>query len=590
MWKLIHYLKAYKKESIIGPLFKLLEASFELFVPIVMASIIDTGIKDRDFTHIWRMGGLMILLGLIGLICSLTAQYFAAKAAVGFGTALRKDLFGHINNLSYSEIDTLGTSTLITRMTSDINQIQSGVNMFLRLFLRSPFIVFGAVVMAFTINTPAAFIFVITIPLLAAVVFGIMAISIPIYKKVQQKLDHVLRITRENLNGARVVRSVCRQSHEIDTFEDTNQRLKEIQILVGRISAFLNPVTYIIVNAALIAIVWIGGFQVDDGIITQGEVIALVSYMSQILIELVKLANLIINLTKSLACANRINDIFAEQSSILEPSFTEINTLLKTNSCSENSSNIPKVSFQNVSFSYKGSKEHVLENITFSIMKGETVGIIGGTGSGKTSLINLIPRFYEVTSGQVLIDGVNVKDYSFQQLRSQIGMVPQKSVLFQGTIRDNMKWGNADATDYEIYQALEIAQGKEIVENKTNGLDTMVLQNGGNLSGGQKQRLAIARALVRHPEILILDDSASALDFATDARLRHAIKKTINHTTVFLVSQRASTIKDANHIIVLDDGKMVGYGQHRQLLKNCDVYREICLSQLSEQEVENETK
>lgn len=584
MKKLLRYLRPYRKESTLGPLFKLLEASFELLIPIVMANIIDYGIKSQNSTYIWKMGGLMILLGMIGLICSLTAQFFAAKAAVGFGTLLRKDLFRHINTFSYTEMDTMGTSTLITRMTSDINQIQSGVNQFLRLFLRSPFIVFGAVIMAFTINIPAALVFVIAIPLLTLVIFSIMLISIPIYKKIQKILDTILRITRENLIGARVIRSVCCQNYEIECFEDANNLLKNIQIFVGKISSLLNPATYILVNSALIAIVWIGGFQVNEGIITQGQVIALVSYMSQILIELVKLANLIISLTKTLACANRINDIFSEHTSIIEE--FSIEQKMEFNK----EKNIPNISFNHVSFSYKNSKEHALLDITFSIMKGETVGIIGATGSGKTSLIQLIPRFYDATSGEIFIDGINLKHYTLEELRMQIGIVPQKTVLFEGTIRDNMKWGNETATDYEIYQALEIAQGKEFVVSKPNGLDTLLSQNGSNLSGGQRQRLAIARALVRHPNILILDDSSSALDFATDAKLRHSLKKHTTGTTVLLVSQRASTIKNADHIVVLDDGRIVGYGKHSDLFQTCSIYHEICLSQLSEEEVTNETK
>lgn len=576
MKKLLRYLKNYKKESIIAPLFKMLEASFELFVPLVIAGIIDIGIQNEDMGYIGKMGCILILLGIIGLVCSLTAQYFAAKAAVGFGTALRKDLFAHINSLSYEEIDKTGTSTLVTRMTSDINQIQSGVNLVLRLFLRSPFIVAGAMIMAFTINVKAALVFVVAIPLLAIVVFGIMAVSIPLYKKVQKQLDKVLLITRENLNGVRVIRSVCRQEHEIKSFEDTNASLMRLQVFVGRISAFLNPVTYIIVNAALIAIIWIGGLQVDEGIITQGEVIALVNYMSQILVELIKLANLIINITKSLACANRLNEVFELEPSV-KSTVSEVPSTL--------SSDKVALRFKQVSFAYSGSKEYSLEDIDFSVKKGETLGIIGGTGSGKSTLVNLLPRFYDATKGEILIDNINVKDFPLTALRSKFGIVPQRAVLFKGTIRENIRFGKEDASDEEIIQALKTAQALDFVESKKDGLDSFVEQGGANLSGGQKQRLTIARALVSSPEFLILDDSASALDFATDAALRKALRNNTKNCTVLLVSQRATTIKDADKILVLDDGKAVGFGTHKTLLENCDIYREICLSQLSKEEV-----
>lgn len=578
MYKLLCYLKNYKKETIISPLFKMLEASFELFVPLVMASIIDTGIAAKDTPHILKMGGILILLALIGLVCSLTAQYYAAKASVGFGTELRKALFAHINALSYSEIDTIGTSTLITRITSDINQIQSGVNLVLRLFLRSPFIVIGAMIMAFTVNVKAALVFVVAIPLLAIVVFGIMLACIPLHRNVQKKLDEVLLITRENLTGARVIRSVCRQEHEKDTFEQTNAELVDIQTFVGKISAFLNPVTYVIVNVALIVIIYIGGIEVDNGIITQGQVIALVNYMSQILVELVKLANLIITFTKSLACANRINEIFAKK-----PTVTEISHTINIEK--EISSATPIIEFQNVSFSYAGAKEHALTDISFSIKCGETIGIIGGTGSGKSTLINLIPRFYDVSEGRVLFHGMDVTQYKLEALRTKIGIVPQKAVLFKGTLRDNMKWSDKNASDKTIMQAIRIAQAEDIVASKEEGLDFMIEQGGSNLSGGQKQRFTIARALVRKPEILILDDSASALDFATDARLRKAIRENTTDMTVFIVSQRATTIKDADQIIVLDDGEIAGIGTHTQLLQTCQVYKEICLSQLSNEEV-----
>ncbi len=587
MKKLLCYLKAYRKESIIAPLFKMLEASFELFVPLVVANIVDVGIINKDFGYIAKMGGLLILLGIIGLVCSLTAQYFSAKAAVGFGTALRSDLFAHINSLSYEEIDKTGTSTLITRMTNDINQMQSGVNLVLRLFLRSPFIVFGAMVMAFSINVKAALVFVVAIPLLAVVVFGIMAASIPLYKKVQKQLDKVLLITRENLTGVRVIRSVCRQEHEKENFKETNSTLMGLQVFVGRISAFLNPVTYIIVNSALIAIVWIGALQVDNGIITQGAVIALVNYMSQILVELIKLANLIINITKSLACANRINEVFD-----LEPSVKDMTKDNNTSFQMSSSKNVAAadtdeaVAFHQVSFAYGGSKEYSLENIEFSVKKGETIGIIGGTGSGKSTLVNLLPRFYDVQTGEVLINGRNVKEFSLTDLRQKFGIVPQRAVLFKGTIRENIRFGKEDATDEEIMNALETAQALDFVQKKKDGLDSFVEQGGSNLSGGQKQRLTIARALVANPEFLILDDSASALDFATDAALRKAIRQNTENCTVFLVSQRATTIKDADKILVLDDGQLAGCGTHKELLSSCEVYREICLSQLSKEEVE----
>lgn len=587
MKKLLRYLKAYKKESIIAPLFKMLEASFELFVPLVVANIVDVGILQKDFGYIGKMGALLLLLGIIGLVCSLTAQYFAAKAAVGFGTALRSDLFAHINSLSYEEIDKTGSSTLITRMTSDINQIQSGVNLVLRLFLRSPFIVLGAMLMAFTIDVKAALVFVVAIPLLAVVVFGIMAASIPLYKKVQKGLDKVLLITRENLNGVRVIRSVCRQEHEKEMFRESNDSLMKLQVFVGRISAFLNPVTYIIVNGALIAIIWIGGLQVDSGILTQGAVIALVNYMSQILVELIKLANLIINITKSLACANRISEVFDLEPSIRDNVSEELSENEGTASLTAfpTDNTIPAIAFQDVSFAYGGSKETSLEHISFTVNKGETIGIIGGTGSGKSTLINLLPRFYDVQQGEVLLYGKNVKDLPLASLRKKFGIVPQRAVLFKGTIRDNIRFGKEDASEEEIKKALETAQALDFVNQKQDGLDSFVEQGGTNLSGGQKQRLTIARALVGNPEFLILDDSSSALDFATDAALRRAIRQNTGNCTVFLVSQRAATIKDADKILVLDDGQLAGCGTHDELLASCDVYREICLSQLSKEEV-----
>ena len=581
MKKLLKYLKDYKLESVMGPLFKMLEASFELFVPLVMANIIDTGIKNADQPYIWKMCGMLILLASIGLTCSLTAQYFSAKAAVGFGTALRNDLFRHINSLSYREIDTIGTSTLITRMTSDINQVQSGVNLVLRLFLRSPFIVFGAMIMAFQVNVRAVLIFVVAIPLLSIVVFGILLISMPLYKKVQKQLDRVLLTTRENLLGARVVRAFNRQQDEMKKFDEENSLLVNSQVFVGKISALMNPVTYVIVNGATIILIWTGAWQVEGGIITQGAVVALVNYMSQILVELVKLANLIITISKSLACANRISAVFEETSSIEDKADAAV---LAANA-GDAQEQPAKVEFASMDFAYAGSSENALSQISFQAMRGQTIGIIGGTGSGKSTLVNLIPRFYDATGGRVLVDGVNVKDMPLHALREKIGIVPQKAVLFKGTLRDNIRWGKPDATDEEIYHALEIAQARDFVDSKDEGLDLMIQQGGKNLSGGQKQRLTIARALVRNPEILVLDDSASALDFATDAALRKAIRENTKDMTVFLVSQRATTIKNADQILVLDDGNLVGRGTHKELLDTCEVYREICFSQLSEKEV-----
>ena len=564
-----------------GPLFKMLEASFELFVPLVMANIIDTGIKNADQPYIWKMCGMLILLAAIGLTCSLTAQYFSAKAAVGFGTALRNDLFRHINSLSYREIDTIGTSTLITRMTSDINQVQSGVNLVLRLFLRSPFIVFGAMIMAFQVNVRAALIFVVAIPLLSIVVFGILLISMPLYKKVQKQLDRVLLTTRENLLGARVVRAFNRQQDEMKKFDEENSLLVNSQVFVGKISALMNPVTYVIVNGATVILIWTGAWQVEGGIITQGAVVALVNYMSQILVELVKLANLIITISKSLACANRISAVFEETSSIED----KAGAVVLAANAGDAQEQPAKVEFASMDFAYAGSSENALSQISFRAMRGQTIGIIGGTGSGKSTLVNLIPRFYDATGGRVLVDGVNVKDMPLQALREKIGIVPQKAVLFKGTLRDNIRWGKPNATDEEIYHALEIAQARDFVDSKDEGLDLMIQQGGKNLSGGQKQRLTIARALVRNPEILVLDDSASALDFATDAALRKAIRENTKDMTVFLVSQRATTIKNADQILVLDDGNLVGRGTHKELLDTCEVYREICFSQLSEKEV-----
>lgn len=596
MKKLLVFLKDYKKETVLAPLFKMLEACFELFVPLVMAAVIDKGIGQSDIGYVLKMGLVLVLLGLIGLTCSITAQYFAAKAAVGFAAKLKHSLFSHIQSLSFTEMDTLGTSTMITRMTSDINQVQNGVNMVLRLFLRSPFIVFGAMVMAFTIDVKAALIFVITIPLLSIVVFGIMMITMPLYKKVQAGLDNVLGITRENLTGVRVIRAFHKEEEERVEFEQSNGLLTHMQLFVGKISALTNPVTYIIVNIATVILIYTGAIRVDTGYITQGEVVALVNYMSQILIELVKLANLIITITKALACANRIQSMF-ELSSSMEWKNNNgyLNEAVRNDdSDSEGTEKVKTkfnngalasyaVEFNNVSLTYHGAGDESLSDIDFKVKHGETIGIIGGTGSGKTSLVHLIPRFYDATKGSVKIDGQDVKDYSMEELREKVGMVMQKAVLFQGTIRDNLKWGKADATNEEMNRALEISQSKEFVDSKPKGLDEYIAQGGKNLSGGQRQRLTIARAVVKVPEILILDDSASALDYATDAKLRKAIremgKDNNKVTTVFIVSQRASSIQHADQIVVLDDGKVVGLGKHEELLERCEVYKEIYYSQ-----------
>lgn len=569
MWKLLVYLKEYKKESVLGPLFKLLEASFELLVPLVMASIIDTGIKNGDSRYVFLMGGVLLLLAVVGLAASLTAQYFAAKAAVGFSTKLKHALFAHIESLSYSEVDMLGSTSLITRMTSDVNQVQSGVNLVLRLFLRSPFIVFGAMIMAFTIDVKAALIFVVAIPLLSVVVFGVMLASIPLYRKVQTGLDRVLGITRENLTGARVIRAFRKEQEETEKFEESNEILNKVQMFVGRISALMNPLTYVIINGAVIVLIWTGALRVEAGIITQGAVVALVNYMSQILVELVKLANLIITVTKAIACGNRIQDIFEVKTSLPDDAKEKVRENTGTQI----------VSFEQVGLVYKEASEESLTDISFTAQKGDVIGVIGGTGSGKTSLVNLIPRFYDHTSGQIRIAGEDIRKYPLSQLREKIGVVPQKAVLFYGTIRSNMKWGREDATDEEIWEALETAQAAEFVREKEGGLDALVEQGGKNFSGGQRQRLTIARALVKKPEILILDDSASALDYATDAALRKGIRERLRETTVFIVSQRAASILHADKILVLDDGNMVGSGTHEELLGNCDVYREIYESQ-----------
>ncbi len=569
MKKLLVYLKAYKKETILAPLFKMLEASFELFVPLVIAAIIDTGIENKDVPYIVRMAIVLVALAIVGLTCSLTAQYFSAKAAVGFAAKLKSALFAHIESLSFKEIDTLGTSTLITRMTSDINQVQSGVNLVLRLFLRSPFIVFGAMIMAFTIDVKAALIFVVAIPLLAIVVFGIMLVSIPLFKKVQGALDSVLGITRQNLTGVRVIRAFNKEQSEIENFDEKNAVLTGLQKFVGKISALMNPVTFIIVNGAIATLIWVGALRVDAGILSQGQVVALVNYMSQILVELVKLANLIITVTKAVACGNRIQSVFE-----IKPSMDE-----GSRRYSASSEDGYSVEFKNVNLCYNEGADSSLTGIDFSVRKGETVGIIGGTGSGKSSLVGLIPRFYDATQGQVLVDGVNVNEYSFDELREHVGIVMQKAVLFKGTIRENLKWGKNDATDEELWAAIDAAQAREFVETKDGGLDFEIAQGGKNLSGGQKQRLTIARALVRKPDILILDDSASALDYATDAKLRAAIAALPGNMTVFIVSQRTASIMHADKIIVLDDGKIVGMGTQEELLENCEVYKEIYNSQ-----------
>lgn len=599
MGKLLHYLRAYVKESILGPLFKLLEASFELLVPLVMARIIDDGIKNQDLPFILKMGAVIIGLGLIGLVCSITAQYFAAKAAVGFATALRIDLFKHIQSLSYSEMDTLGTSTLITRMTSDVNQVQSGLNLVLRLFLRSPFIVFGAMVMAFTIDVKAALIFVVTIPLLSIVVFGVMIISIPLYRKVQNRLDNVLLHTRENLSGARVIRAFNKEADEKKHFETANDNLVKEQIFVGKISALMNPLTYVIINIAMVVLIWTGAWQVEGGIITQGAVVALVNYMSQILVELVKLANLIINITKSLACARRIQAVLETESTLVEGSgieaapgavkVSEAAKALEAAKAPGAAAASEAVVFDDVSFAYANASEESLSHLNFSVKRGQTVGIIGGTGSGKTSLVNLIPRFYDATQGTIYINGRDIRQYSFHQLRDHIGIVPQKAVLFKGTVADNLRWGYKDADETRMKEALEAAQALDFVREKQEGLDTMILQGGANLSGGQRQRLTIARALIRKPEILILDDSASALDYATDARLRKAIKQLDEKMTVFIVSQRAASIWHADQIIVLDDGEIAGIGTHDELLEHCGVYQEIYYSQFPKDNKESHT-
>ncbi|MEI3192115.1 MAG: ABC transporter ATP-binding protein [Lachnospiraceae bacterium] len=571
MKKLLVYLKGYEKETVLAPLFKMLEALFELFVPLVMAAVIDVGIGGHDRGYVIRMCLVLIALGVIGLACSITAQYFAAKAATGFSTVLRRELFAHIQSLSYTEMDNLGTSTLITRMTSDINQVQSGVNLVLRLFLRSPFIVFGAMVMAFTVDVKAAMIFVVAIPMLSVVVFGIMIWTMPLYRRVQGALDKVLGLTRENLTGVRVIRAFCLEEQEQTHFREKNERLTDMQKFVGKISGLMNPLTYIIVNGAVVVLLHTGAIRVDQGIITTGAVVALVNYMNQILVELVKLANLIINITKSVACGNRIQSVLEIPSSMKNGSDTNL-------------ARADEVVFDHVGLTYAQAGTESLTDIDFSAKAGQTIGIIGGTGSGKSSLVNLIPRFYDATAGAVKINGKNVKDFDLETLRKMVGIVPQKAVLLKGTIEDNLRWGKKDATEEELWEALETAQAAEFVRERADGLQAKIDQGGKNLSGGQRQRLTIARALVGHPGILILDDSASALDFATDAALRKALREMKGNPIVFIVSQRASSIRHADQIIVLDDGMVAGIGTHQELLENCPVYQEIHYSQFDRKE------
>ena len=577
MKRLMMYLKDYKKESILAPLFKLLEAFFELLVPLVMANIIDYGISNRNMGYIGKMGLLLLLLGVVGLASSITAQFFAAEAAVGFSTQLRQALFDHIEDLSFTDIDKAGTSTMITRMTSDVNQVQSGINMTLRLFLRSPIIVFGAMIMAFTIDVKCALIFVVAIPLLSVVVFGIILSTIPMYKKVQSKLDQVLGITRENLTGVRVIRAFHQEAKEADRFRENNEALSAMQIFVGKISACMNPVTYIIVNGAIIALIYTGAVQVNIGNLSQGEVVAIINYMNQILVELVKLANLIVTMTKALACAERVASVFDIGADAAYVGAQDQKLADKVDKSA------PFLDFKHVSLTYQGAGAPTLQDMNFTVNRGDTVGIIGGTGSGKTSLVNLIPGFYPATEGEILLEGRDIRTMSDEELRGRIGVVPQKAVLFKGTIRSNLQWGKPDATEEEMWKALELAQASEVVDGKPGKLDATVAQNGKNFSGGQRQRLTIARALVRNPEILILDDSASALDYATDAKLRAAIRTLEDKTTTFIVSQRASTIRHADKIIVLDDGEIAGMGTHDELLKDCTVYQEIYYSQYPEQ-------
>ncbi len=573
MKRLLNYLKPHLLITIMAPLFKMLEATFELFVPLVVAQMIDVGIAQGDSPYLWKMGGLLILLGVVGFSFSLTAQYFAAKSAVSAGMAMRSDLFAHINTFSYQEIDTIGTSTLINRMTNDVNQVQNGLNMFLRIFLRSPFVVFGAMIMAFTVDVKAAVPFVVTIPALLIVVFAILVASMPLYQNVQKQLDRVLLSTRENLLGIRVVRAFARQKEEMGRFRQETDGLYKKQVFVGKTSALLNPLTYVIINLGIIAVLYFGGRQVNAGDLTQGQVIALINYMSQILTELVKLANLVILLSRALASLARVNAVFD-----VEPAIPDTGRVAIAAAATPDPS-VPAVAFENVGFTYAGSRQETLHGISFTAMPGETIGIIGGTGSGKSTLASLIPRFYDCTSGTIRLFGQDVKTLRPSSIRSHVSIVPQKATIFSGTLKKNMQWGKRDATDQEIYRALDIAQAREFVEDKQEGLELMIRQGGSNLSGGQKQRLTIARALVGQPDVLILDDSASALDFATDARLRKAIKESTETMTVFIISQRVSAIRNADHILVLDDGSPVGYGTHRELLRSNHIYQEICASQ-----------
>ena len=596
MQRLLAYLGKYKLYSVLAPLFKCLEACFELFVPLVVADMIDIGIREGSISYILGRGGLLIALGLIGLACSITAQWFAARVAVKTGTAIRNDLFSHILGMSYSELDTIGSSTLLTRLTSDINQVQNGVNMFLRLFMRSPFIVFGAMIMAFSVDIKGGMIFAVAVPLLMVVVFCILLLSMPLYEKVQKQLDSLMLTTRENLLGVRVIRAFNRQESEKADFKEENTVLVKLQIFVGRISALLNPLTVVIINIAIVALLYTGALEVNAGDLTQGKLVALVNYMSQILVELIKLANLIILISKAIACMRRVDAVMSTESEadvlkvISDGNADSAHT--GSNAASENGApenpdtfSLPVLEFKDVSFAYKGAKAESLKDISFSVKRGETVGIIGATGAGKTTLINLIPRFFDSTEGSINIFGKDIKAHELMELRKRIGIVPQKSVLFSGSLRDNMKWGREDATDKEIYEAIDTAQAREIVDSKKEGLDLKIEQGGSNLSGGQKQRFAIARALVRKPEILIMDDSASALDFATDAALRRAIKKNTSEMTVFIISQRVGTVRDADRILVLEEGRSVGFGTHRELIKSCNAYREICLSQMTAEEV-----
>ena len=574
MFKLLPYLKNYKKQVIIGPIFKLLEAIFELMVPLVMAKIIDIGVKNGDYGYVVKSGFTLLVLGFLGLFCALVCQYSAAKASQGFGTDLRNDLFSHINSLSHSEIDMVGTSSLITRLTNDVNQLQLAVAMFIRLAFRAPFIIIGSAVMAMTLDLKLSIVFLFAIPLISLTLFWVMSKSIPFYSNIQKKLDKISLITEENLEGARVIRAFSKEENEKKRFFDASDDFTVASINVSKISALLNPLTSIIMNFAIVAILWYGGYRVNIGALTQGQIIAFVNYMTQISLTLVVFANLVVIFTKAFASGERVQEILEIHSSITDE-----------NAKTSPFSNAPKVEFKNVSFSYKGSNKNSLSNANIKVNTGETIGIIGGTGSGKSTLINLIPRFYDVTEGEVLVDGVNVKDYNLNSLRDKIGIVPQKAALFSGSLRENMTLGNKNASDEEIKKAFDIAQASEFVSSLSEGLDTAILQGGKNLSGGQKQRLTIARALVKNPEILILDDSASALDFATDAKLRKAIKEETKNMTVFIISQRATSIKNADKIIVLDNGNIVGIGSHNELLKNCKVYKEICLSQLSSEEV-----